>query len=178
MIRRNNYSIFGGVTVASSEYLDKVDPDKLIKFFGAVFSTVIISGINVVVSGHLLGYILNLEEKDGDKNYFGVSIPPFIKARAKGTRAIAGLAAFGVSIVIVGLFLSNQARDIFIVNMAATKSQWTACQALATSISLTFCILLAFIKVTWLKVWLVVNARDEKRPDPPRKRAENLTAGS
>jgi len=151
--------------VASSEYLDKLDPDKLSKFFGAIFSTVIISGINVVVSGHLLGYILDLEEKDGDNNYFGVSIPPFIKAKAKGARAIAGLAAFGVSIVIVGLFLSNQARDIFIVNMAATKSQWTACQALATSISLTFCIILAFVKVVCLKVWVVFKSQDEKGPE-------------
>ena len=80
-----------------------------------VLSTLVISGINIAISGHILGYVLNLDES-GD-NYFLLPFPPILKLRINGNKVFAGFASFTLSLLIVGCFLPSIAKLIFIENL-------------------------------------------------------------
>jgi hypothetical protein len=145
---------------------DKMNiPDRL----GVLFSTVFISGINIALSGHLLGYILNLDERGA--NMFTLKIPFMLTIKIKGNKVIAGFAAFSISLMIVGFWFSDTAALVFMDRLKATESNWTACQALATSISLTFCLVIGGIKFFIQLIRVVL-----KTPkDDLNQRAKNLT---
>jgi hypothetical protein len=118
--------------------------ERLISLMGVVFSTVVLSGINIAVSGQLLGYLFNLG-KDGS-DHFTMKIPSMLEIKLRGAQVAAGFAAFTVSLLLVGIFLSTAAHRIFVVQLGATENRWIASQALATSLSVTVCLLLGGVK--------------------------------
>ena len=144
---------------------------KLISGLETLFSLLVISGINIVISGHLLGFVFDLDE---DKPYyFNIPIPKIFQIGVKGREVIAGFAAFTISLLFVGVFLSDTAREIFIERMEATDSQWTACQSLATGLSVLLCLLLTMIRVVHSQIMIY----HDKRPKVPSldERAKRLT---
>lgn len=130
----------------------KIKTSEIPEYLGLIFSTIFISGINIILSGHLLGYLLNLEDRS--ENSFRLRLPWMLDIKIQGDKVIAGFAAFSISLLLVGFKLSTIATTIFITNLEATDSQWTACQALATSISLTFCIIVGGIKFLFINIRL------------------------
>lgn len=135
----------------------------ILELLGIVFSTVFISGMNIILSGHLLGYVFNLNDHGG--NRFTLKVPYILELKIRGDRVIAGFAAFSMSLMLVGFFLTDTAKTIFIDNLKATDNSWTACQALATSISLTVCLLSGGIKFFILGIKFASASSVEGNPD-------------
>jgi len=116
----------------------------LVEILSPILSTVFISGINIIISGHILGYVFDFSQSG--KNHFTLRVPLILRLGIRGNRAFAGFAAFTISMLIVGIFLPKQANQIFIQNMGATNSQWTAIQSLAASISVVSCLILCALR--------------------------------
>lgn len=139
-----------------------------------VLSTVFISGINIIVSGHILGHIFAFRQTG--KNYFTLQVPLMLRLGIRGNRAIAGFAAFTVSLLIVGIFLPDVANRLFIQNMGATDSQWTAIQSLAAAISVVFCLILGALRAIWVSIKSWIQKRKDESAEPtPKERARRLT---
>jgi hypothetical protein len=135
----------------------------ILELLGIVFSTVFISGMNIVLSGHLLGYVFSLDDRGS--NRFTLKVPYILELKIKGDRVIAGFAAFSISLLFVGFFLSDIANTIFMDNLKATENAWTACQALATSISLSVCLISGGIKFFVIGVKFASSSSIEGNPD-------------
>jgi hypothetical protein len=127
-----------------------IKPEKYLEYLAIIFSTIFISGINIILSGHLLGYVLNLNYES--TNSFRLKIPWMLDIKIKGDRVFAGFAAFSISLLIVGIWFTDFANSVFINNLRATDSNWTACQALATSFSLSICLIVGGLKFSVLGI--------------------------
>ena len=123
-----------------------------------VLSTLVISGINIAISGHILGYVFNLDES-GD-NYFNLPLRPVLKLRIIGNRVFAGFAAFTISLLIVGFFMPSTAQLIFIERLQATESVWLANQSLAAGISVIGCLVLGAFRM----IYMMIKARKAIQP--------------
>lgn len=146
----------------------EIDINKILEYLGIIFSTVFISGINIALSGHLLGYILNL--KGSEENKFIMKVPGVLQIKIQGDRVIAGFAAFSVSLIIVGFGFTETAKNVFITNLTATDSVWNACQGLAASISLSFCLVVGAIKFAFISIKMACNTPSDNLND----RVQNL----
>lgn len=124
--------------------MPKVDGIPVIGLLGTILSTIFLSGVNIILSGHILGSAFNL--KTTGSNFFTLNIPNFLYLEVKGDRAIAGFAAFAVSLIFVGIVLSDLAELLFIKNMRATDDKWTAVQSLAASLSVICCLIIGAFK--------------------------------
>jgi hypothetical protein len=109
-----------------------------------LLSGIIIAGINIILSGYLWGSILSLEKNGED--YFYIPIPPILGLKIRGQQVIAGLTAFTISLLLVGIFLHNAAHHIFITNLQCTNNQLLACELLATSLSVVLCAFVLMVK--------------------------------
>lgn len=111
-----------------------------------ILSTVVISGINIIVSGHLLGYTFGLlkEDLDDHKNsWFRIWFPWVLHLGISGHCVYAGFASVAVFILFVGTCMSSTACTVFITNLGATDNKWVACQSLAASLSVLSCLIFA-----------------------------------
>lgn len=148
--------------------------DQLLEIINTILSTAFISGINIIVSGHILGYVFNL--KGSKENHFTLQVPFVLKLGIVGNRAFAGFAAFTLSLLLVACCLSDFACKLFIVNLCATDNRWTATQALATSISVVVCLSILIGRAIWtcISIWQAKNRRPMDTPSP-EERAKSLT---
>jgi hypothetical protein len=156
----------------------------VLETLGVVFSTVVISGINIIISGHLLGYVLNFGEggspsshdvTPGKNNIFQIWFPWLLRLGITGNHVIAGFASFTISLLVVGIFLPRQARQIFIDNLQATDSQWIACQSLAAGLAVFVCVLLSGCRLICLFVGARSAAKRAILQEPSlRERADKL----
>ncbi len=159
-------------TVAPAPSYAEVLQNTLIGF-QFLFTTIVISGINILVSGHILGFVLGLGI-DGN-NHFTIKIPLLLHMQVRGDRVVAGFAAFAVSLLVVGIYMPTVAKLVFIENLQATNEQWTACQGLAAIMGVVGCILLAFVKQLKFSVSTVLSDA-QLRPESPEERARKLTS--
>ena len=141
----------------------KIDLAGVLVILETVLSTLFISGINIIISGHILGYAFGLSTSG--KDHFTLYLPPVIRLKVSGKRTFAGFAAFTISLLMVGIFLSEYANQIFIVNLGATESRWTAAQSLAATLSLIFCLLISAVWMSVLTVqeWFSVRHAQKER---------------
>jgi hypothetical protein len=140
-------------------------------YISLIFSTIFLSAINIAVSGHLLGYALGLSEKESD--HFTIPIPYILRIKIRGSSVVAGFASLCISLLIVGLFISNVAHIIFINNLNATTSHWTACQLMATSVSVVVSLLIALVRT--IIIFLKYSGPNSgEPPETPEERVKNL----
>jgi hypothetical protein len=116
-------------------------PDKIIELIQIILSAVVICGVNIIVSGHLLGIVLPF--KESNENYIRIPLPPVLDIRINGQGAIAGFACFAISLLAVSLFWLDSAKMIFIERMNATDKPLLACELLSTLISVLICVFLS-----------------------------------
>src|SRR5438874_1818331 len=109
--------------------------DRTTELISIVLSSVVLASINIVIAGQLLGAAFNLPANENE-GYFNIKIPMVLKIGARGKHATAGFCAFSVSLMIVAAFFSGLAREMFIDNVKATDSQWTASLLFAGIVSL------------------------------------------
>lgn len=109
-----------------------------------LLSGITIAGINIALSGYLWGSILSLEKSGED--YFHILIPLIFRIRIRGQQVIAGLTAFTVSFLLVGVFLHKATHNIFVINLQCTNNKLIACELLATSLSVVLCAIVLMIK--------------------------------
>lgn len=130
---------------------------------GTVFSILLIAGINIIVSGHLLGFVFDLDEK-GD-GHFKLPVPPVMNFGVYGNRVIAGFAAFALSFLCVIVFFIDFSIEVFITKLDATLNPLVAAQSLAALISVAVCVFLALIRYLFLNVTIITyESEREKRP--------------
>jgi hypothetical protein len=110
-----------------------------------LFNASFLCAINIVISGHLLGYVFNLSNQGRD--FFRVRIPWLHDMGITGRRVIAGFTALTISIFVVGFFFHKLAKEMFINNMGATDDKWLACLYFSTGFSVTICLLLSSIRL-------------------------------
>ena len=135
--------------------------EQVIKVLGLVFSSVVISGINIAISGHILGYVFNFAEEG--ENHFTLPLPPVLRVRISGNSVFAGFASFTLSLLLVGCLMSEMAVQIFIHQLDATSSKWVACQSLAAGISVILCLVLGGIR------WFITDIFNRKRIERMKK---------
>lgn len=116
----------------------------IISVLTLILSVTVTAAINIIVSGHLLGYAFSLAEDDN--NHFTINIPFVIYIKLKGKKVIAGFVGFAISLLIVILFFSDMPRQIFIDKYAVTCDSWSALQAMAALISVPICLVIALIR--------------------------------
>ena len=136
----------------------------VVEILSTILSTVFISGINIIISGQILGHVFAFSQSG--KNHFTLHVPLMLRLGIRGNRAFAGFAAFTISMLIVGIFLPKQANQIFIQNMGATESQWTAIQSLAASISVISCLILCALRSIWVTIrsWFIKRKESSIEP--------------
>lgn len=151
------------------------NPDVLEQITGSLsllFSVLMLTGINIAISGHLLGFVFNLETSGRD--HFTLRIPFILHLKITGRQVAAGFAAFSLPLLVVGLFLHKAANEIFVMSMQATDKQWLACLALAACVSIITCLFLGAIRMIWLMFDLWRENR-KKPPGPsPEERVQKL----
>ena len=77
----------------------KTDPfDQTLSALGLLFSVLMLAGINIAISGHLLGFVFNLETSG--KEHFTLRIPFVLHLKIKGKQVAAGFAAFSLSLLV------------------------------------------------------------------------------
>ena len=64
--------------------------DQIVDALGLLFSVSMLAGINIAISGHLLGFVFNLEA--GGKDHFTLRIP-FVLHLKKGVKSLINLPA-------------------------------------------------------------------------------------
>ena len=143
----------------------------LVDSLSILLSTVVISGINIAISGQLLGYVLGLNSDASD--HFTLRIPYLFRLQAQGRQVAAGFASFSLSLLLVGLELPAVARRVFIDSLQATDKQWIACQGLAAIISVGVCLGLGAMRTSWSYYSAQVNVIEAPSP---QERAANLIA--
>jgi hypothetical protein len=126
--------------VPSSEVVQKI-----IDVLSLLLSTIFLSGINIAISGHLLGYVFGLNQ-DGEDD-FTLRIPFMFTIRVKGACVVAGFTAYSLSLAIIGFEFSAAAKRVFIENLSATTSPWNACQGLAAILSVFLCLVCAGVRM-------------------------------
>jgi hypothetical protein len=146
---------------------------KILDLLALVFSTIVISGINIAISGHILGYVLNLDTS-GD-NHFTIPLPPVLRLEVKGSRVVAGFCAFSLSLLLVGVFLPGLSREVFIERLQATDSRWTAAQSLAAILSVALCVIAGSIKAFAISLFGILAQRKEIS-ESPEERARRLAS--
>jgi hypothetical protein len=180
--------------LAAASAASKSVEESILAALGLVFSIVFLSGINIIISGHLLGYALKLTSEDREAtaakkgkpagqhqgNVFTLSIPINVGVKlsltVRGPQALAGFAAFGISLGIVGFFLSRQADIVFIHNLAATDNHFVACQALATLFSVVLCVVSGGLRLVADQFYIYsVSQRGRTVEKTPEQRAKDLT---
>jgi hypothetical protein len=114
---------------------------QLVDLLVVVLSAVVISGINIIVSGHILGSILSLRPEG--EYYIRIPLPPVLDMRIRGSSVVAGFSAFAISLLAVAAFWIDAAKSMFIAHMQATEKPLTACELLATLVSVLGCVLIA-----------------------------------
>lgn len=113
-----------------------------------LLSSAAISGINIIASGQLLGFILGLTPDGTD--HFTIRIPLIFHLELRGRSVTAGFAAFAISLFVVGYFLSDITKKVFIDNLEAATTKFTASQMMATTLSVSICVLVAGVRhVSW-----------------------------
>ena len=137
--------------------------------------------LNIIVSGHLLGYVFKLPPSG--EGVVTVRLPFFVNFPVRGKRAVAGLASFAVTLAIVALWLSEPAYDMFVENTAITTSQATASTGLAATLSVAACLVLLFFRgVGEIGRYLIQrNKRKEATPaaqPTPAEQAEKVARHS
>jgi FtsH-binding integral membrane protein len=148
-----------------------------IEVVGLVLSTAFLSAINIAVSGHLLGYALNLRRPA--QAHFTLGVPWVFSVKIRGITVLAGFAAYSLSLLLVGLTLSSVAKTVFIANLEATKSPWTACQAFAGVITVFACLLLASLRIALDTIQIKTDQRRrETAVETPAERAKRLVQGN
>ena len=136
----------------------------IIDKLSTIFSTVSISGINIIISGHILGYLFSFN--NSGKNHFTLLVPPILHLGVRGVRTFAGFAAFTISMLVVGYFLPEQATKIVIENMHAPCNQWTATQLLAASLSVVSCLILCAVRSICTIIYLRFSRMKRKAQEP------------
>lgn len=136
--------------------------ENMLSLVGAVFSFTLTAGINVIISGHLLGYVFGL--KEDEENHFTIRIPPVFKLKATGQKVIAGFIGFAISLLIVMFLLNDLPKHLFIDQYKVTDNSWIALQTMAALVSVPICLILAFIRY-------VLESR--KPPMPPLNNSDN-----
>ncbi len=168
----------------SSKVDSAIDPlriaEKITEVVAAILSTAFLSGINIVVSGHLLGYALSIsgeEEATNDGNVFWLRIPYIFSIRVRGALVVAGFTAYSVSLALTGTILPKYAKLIFIDNLNATTSQWNACQGLAALVSVVFCLMLAAFRLLF-DLWRAKELTNTRKVevDTPEARVKKLVS--
>lgn len=115
--------------------------------YATILSITIVVILSIIVSGHLLGYVLGLKNNANDNVHITIPIPYIINFKAIGKYAIAGTASFLLMLLFVLLLMLDCARDIFIDKLAITDSLWVASETLASLVSVAACIGLAAIRL-------------------------------
>src|SRR5262245_9244819 len=132
--RGRKYMKFIGLAIAQTtnaknslktDYVDGITaPLKIL------LSTVVLSTIGIVVSGHLLGNMLSLSRRG--ENHLTIKIPHITYMEIKGEEVFAGFAVYFLVLLGIGLICPNYAKAMFIDQLEATDSKWTAAQLLAS----------------------------------------------
>ena len=137
---------------------------------GILLSTVFLSGLNIIASGHLFAYVFGLDRTG--MNRFRITVPFLFYMEIKGDAVVAGIIAFSVSVFLVAWKLSDTATAVFITNADATDETWIAVQMLSTTLSVTVAVVLAGCRSIYEVVRLVSAAK--KPPDDPAARAKRI----
>lgn len=137
-----------------------------------LFSTLFLSAINIVISGQILGEIFSLPTSGDD--YFTLRVPSVMSLKVSGKATRAGFTAFAVSLLIVGVWLPEQATQIFSVNLRATESRWTAALSLAAALSLVSCLFIAGARALFLILRGAFVTRAHKPEPTPDERVKML----
>jgi len=148
------------------------DPSGIPDLIAIVLSTVVISGINIIISGHIIGQVFNLSSKGN--YYFSIRIPLMIHLGVTGDRALAGFAAFTLSLVITGFFFHQMAVELIINNMSATQDKWIAIQCFAAALSLIVCLFIMLVKIIGSYV-ILTRLPTQRAPQSREERARHLT---
>jgi hypothetical protein len=185
-------SLRGSLAAASAA--PKSIEESILATLGLVFSIVFLSAINIIISGHLLGYALKLTSEDREAtaakkgktagqnqgNVFTLGIPINVGVKlsltVRGPQALAGFAAFGISLGIIGFFLSRQADTVFVHNLGATENHFVACQALATLFSVVICVVSGGLRLVADQFYIHrLSQRGRPVAKTPEQRAKDLT---
>ena len=158
--------------MSKAPFLLPSDPPCIVDIISTILSTVVISGINIIISGHLLGSILRLST-DG-KIFFSIRVPLVIHLDVRGKQALAGFAAFTISLFVTGVFFDQLAVEIVIDNMSATQSKWIAVQSFAAALSLAVCLFIGFVRLVGSYIFLA-RSPPEKPKQSPEERVKQLT---
>jgi len=121
----------------------------LVDALALVLSSLFITAINICVSGQLLGYLFSLGQ-DGDE-HMTIVLPVVFKFSARGSRLLAGFCSFIVWLLLVAVFFRAWSKQVFIDDLQATASPWTAAEILATLFSVTAAVILVAVKAAIVK---------------------------
>jgi hypothetical protein len=179
--------------LAAGSALSKASGQLILEGLGIVLSIAFLSAINIIISGHLLGFALklpsdqkdntntkkgkNVDQKSG--NQFGIGVPynlgVTLYLAVRGPNALAGFTAFAISLGVVGLFLFQLADTVFIHNLGATDNRFVACEALAAVLSVVICVICGGARLL-VDQYKLQRVHEELKPNEktPEQRAEDL----
>jgi hypothetical protein len=126
--------------------------------------------LGIVVTGWLWGYTLAISREKESKNndYSGLQIPGYLSITSTGEQVKIGILVFLSVWFFVGIFLSDTAWDIIVVNMGFPENRLIASTGFAAFISIiasgAIAIVWSFITFVATRIYTFLREKEKKTP--------------